>query len=102
VPERAWPRGSVTGSPPPLVVVNGAIGCGKSPLAGALASLCPSRGRTATVAELDLLYLMQDDRRPIADCRIWHQARVVAGVLAQSLFSSGAEIVIVAGAISVP
>lgn len=84
-------------SQPLVVIINGAIGAGKSTLAGALAGLLRQQARTAAVVELDRLYLLQDDQGPMADPGVWRRARLAAGALAQSLVASGVEVVIVEG-----
>jgi lactoylglutathione lyase len=52
---------------PWVVIANGAIACGKSTLAAALAEQLREQGRSAAVVELDRLYLLQGDKASMAD-----------------------------------
>jgi chloramphenicol 3-O-phosphotransferase len=80
-----------------VVIINGAIACGKSTLAATLAEQLREQGRSAAVVELDRLYLLQEDTAPMADPAIWRRARLAAGALTQSLVALGVDVVIVDG-----
>jgi predicted enzyme related to lactoylglutathione lyase len=80
-----------------VVIISGAIACGKTTLAATLAERLREQGRSAAVVELDRLYLLQEDRAPMADLAIWQRARMAAGALSQSLVASGVDVVIVDG-----
>ena len=83
--------------PSKLVVISGPIAAGKSTVASALAAAFRDSGRTATVVDLDRIYMMFDDRPPMTDPRISRQARRAAAALTDHFVLDGIELVIVEG-----
>jgi hypothetical protein len=58
-----------------LLVTSGPIARGKSTVAQLLAAEFRASGCTAPVIDLDRLYMMLDDRSPLADSRTWREVR---------------------------
>jgi shikimate kinase len=81
---------------PRLLIINGPIASGKSTLAWEVGKQFRTRGRTAAVIDLDVVYDMLD-HRPKADAAVWRLARRTAAALADQLWRSGVELVAVEG-----
>jgi adenylylsulfate kinase-like enzyme len=80
-----------------LLVISGPIAAGKSTVASALAAAFRDSGRTATVVDLDRIYMMFDDCPPMTDPRISRQARRTAAAVTDHFVLDGIELVIVEG-----
>ena len=64
-----------------LLVINGPIAAGKSSVANLLATETRAAGGTAAVVDLDRVYMMLDDRAPMGDRQVSHEARRTAAAL---------------------
>ena len=80
-----------------LIVINGPIAAGKSAVAQVLAQQLRQRERPTAVVDLDLLYRMMSDTKPMADPSTWLRARRAAAALTDCFLSSGVQAVIVEG-----
>jgi predicted enzyme related to lactoylglutathione lyase/adenylylsulfate kinase-like enzyme len=80
-----------------LLVISGPIGSGKSTAASLLAGRFRASGRSAANVDLDRLYLMLEDRLPMADPRLWGMARRAAAALVDQWARDGVELIVVEG-----
>ena len=82
------------------MVINGPIAAGKSTVAQALGRQLRQYGHPTAVVDLDELYSMMS-AKPLGRSQIWHRARLAAAALTDCFLSSGIEIVVVEGLVSI-
>jgi predicted enzyme related to lactoylglutathione lyase len=82
---------------PSVLIISGPIASGKSTVAQLLATASRAAGSTATVVELDRMYMMLDDSPLMSDPRISRRARRAAAALVDHYVLDGLDLIIAEG-----